>query len=72
MATKKTLGSMKIDHNMVDHKANEMMKFWFTYKDYEWNPYFLPDDGWGYYQNPKHLGTTESFLNSFRNYMNQK
>lgn len=27
MATKKTLGSLKIDHNMVDHKANEMMKF---------------------------------------------
>ena len=55
-----------------EYRMNEMIKFGFTYNDYEWNPYFIPlPDGW-YALNPKCNAGREDFEDGFRAYLNRK
>lgn len=55
-----------------DYRTDEMIRFWFTYNDWEWNPFFLPlPDGW-YEMNAKCKAGREDFERDFRAYFNRK
>ena len=68
LSTKETI---KAQEEYDEQKTNDMITFWMSYKDHEWNPWFLPTEWWWYSMNLQCKKTAEQFNSAFRDYLSK-
>lgn len=62
--------SKKIEAQKKD--TDMFNNFALSYKDFEWNPYFISDREGKIYMNPKFKGTSEQVMQAYKSYLNRK